>query len=361
MEIPLLNKNKEIVALALCSAKDIQMISAIKWHLHPSGYAKGPNNSIGFMHIFIMKKKTIWGVDSCVDHINGNKLDNTIENLRIVLKKENSQNKSKKISAKSKYFGVAPYKNGRFQSGIGLNGKRIYLGYFDNEIDAAVAHDRYLAHHIELHHKMNFPEKREEYMKQTLENFGKYKKRSEKLIIKTNMIELDTNVIRILINNSPESIVIIDKEDYEKVKHYNCFLSKKYIQIVLPNCYKALHRHIMNVDDSAILVDHINSNPLDNRKVNLRQSNKNMNAQNRSKTKNETTSKFIGVSITQNNTWSGEVKNNSIKKSKRHKTEEEAARWRDLYIKKHLQNSYYKMNFEWTTEEEERWTKILNM
>lgn len=64
------------------------------WSLNKSGYAK--NATFGLMHRYIMAlifgEKSIQGM--LVDHINGNRLDNRLCNLRIVNAKQNANNKT---------------------------------------------------------------------------------------------------------------------------------------------------------------------------------------------------------------------------------------------------------------------------
>jgi hypothetical protein len=55
------------------------------------------------------------------------------------------------------------------------------------------------------------------------------------------------------------------------------------------------------------------------------------------------------------------VQNNGCIITKIFTTEEDAARYRDLYIIKNIPNSTFKMNFTWTPAEEEEWAKKLNL
>tara|TARA_R110000803_G_scaffold81554_1_gene147510 strand:- start:266 stop:748 length:483 start_codon:yes stop_codon:yes gene_type:complete len=74
-------------------------------------------------------------MENHIDHIDGNPLNNNIENLRVVTNQENQWNRTK---AKG-YYWFKRDKN--WKAEIRLNGKCIYLGCFDNEIDA---HNAYL-------------------------------------------------------------------------------------------------------------------------------------------------------------------------------------------------------------------------
>lgn len=84
-----------------------------------------------------------------VDHINGDKSDNRIANLRVVGHAENIQNqrrpnKRNKLNA----LGCSAADNGRFRAAIRISGKSYCLGTFDT-LDEA--HSAYVAKKRELH------------------------------------------------------------------------------------------------------------------------------------------------------------------------------------------------------------------
>lgn len=90
------------------------------------------------MHRYIMNAPK----NKVVDHINGNTLDNRIENLRICSHKENIRNSKKCKNNTSGYTGVFFYKRTkRWQSCIGVNNKIINLGYYDTKEEAALAYN----------------------------------------------------------------------------------------------------------------------------------------------------------------------------------------------------------------------------
>lgn len=74
---------------------------------------------------------------------------------------------------------------------------------------------------------------------------------------------------------------IIDLDDYEKVKEH-CWHSEHggYITSYFDGNHVKLHRFVMGVNDSEVIVDHINHQPSDNRKCNLRITNAKGNARN---------------------------------------------------------------------------------
>lgn len=82
----------------------------------------------------------------CVDHIDGNGLNNQRNNLRVCTVQENNRN-SMARGGYSKYKGVSMKKStGRWIATISLttNGKKEtkYLGYYDHEEEAAMAYDK---------------------------------------------------------------------------------------------------------------------------------------------------------------------------------------------------------------------------
>lgn len=89
---------------------------------------------------------------------------------------------------------------------------------------------------------------------------------------------------------------IVDKDDVNKIKNY-CWLVNKngYVETKISDKNLRLHRLIMDTPDNMI-VDHINRNPSDNRKCNLRNCNTTINARNISLGKNNT-SGILGVSF----------------------------------------------------------------
>ena len=83
-----------------------------------------------------------------IDHIDGNRINNNINNLRIVTHQENHFNRTT-----AKGFCWNKQKN-KWQAYIYLNGKRHHLGYYTNEDDARKAYlnAKLLYHVIEADH-----------------------------------------------------------------------------------------------------------------------------------------------------------------------------------------------------------------
>lgn len=79
--------------------------------------------------------------DLVVDHMNHNGLDNRRENLQCVTIEENNRNRIFKEGS-SQYIGVhwCEYHK-KWRVRIYINGKKVHIGYFDSEIEAAKAYD----------------------------------------------------------------------------------------------------------------------------------------------------------------------------------------------------------------------------
>lgn len=100
----------------------------------------------------VMAHRVIWAIhngiipdDLVIDHINGIKTDNRIENLRLATRAQNNANS---IGSGKYLKGVTSRPNGKFQSSIQLKGIKITIGTFDSEIEA---HKAYLNKAVELY------------------------------------------------------------------------------------------------------------------------------------------------------------------------------------------------------------------
>ena len=84
-----------------------------------------------------------------IDHINGDRSDNRITNLREATPAENSQNKGKNKTNTSGYTGVSLDKvSGKLRAQIQKDGKKIFLGLFNTPEEG---HEAYLKAKAKLH------------------------------------------------------------------------------------------------------------------------------------------------------------------------------------------------------------------
>jgi hypothetical protein len=418
MEIKLTNSDK----VAICSSEHFKELSNFKWRLNIRGYVVNQIDESMHGHVIknILKMEIPKGY--VIDHIKGDRLDNRKESLRIVTRYQNACNKKKKKGTLSLYKGVTYDKRyERWKAYIRIDGKKKFLGSFDNELEAAEMYDRFLAYRKQEDpneiRELNFPEDYENYLKEALilpspkrrKYIGVYKrgkgyyasikvdyvdilllrsKSEEKCArawdsyvvkhklnrrlnfpdehkgyvpdkkIKTYMIEVDEKTVRLIIKNHTDMKILIDMEDYEKVKYYTCFIAEGLVKIIIKDYTRLLSRYLMNVSDPDIYIDHIYSDPLDNRKGNLRRTDAQHNSENKKK-REGTSSKYLDVVARKlMNRMSYCVRIQNKKKmlfQKSYDNEEHAARARDLVIKKKIPDSHYKMNFVWTADDVKKW------
>jgi hypothetical protein len=137
--------------VAIVDDEDFEYLNQFKWHyverksnkqsyagIQPSRKLSGPRRTI-VMHREIMNAPK----GKHVDHINHNTLDNRKKNLRICSCQENLRNKMINRNKNTSGFkGVSWNKqNSKWKAEITVSKKNIYIGYFINKIDAALAYD----------------------------------------------------------------------------------------------------------------------------------------------------------------------------------------------------------------------------
>lgn len=135
---------------------------------------------------------------------------------------------------------------------------------------------------------------------------------------------------------------VIDAEDYELAARYTWFVNQRGYVVRNPIkrdpvAHRRLHRLILDVSDPEIKVDHIDRDPLNNRRVNLRICTHAENCQNRPSNPN-TRSSHRGVSWhSATNSWSARVTINRVVHALGHFDDEiEAARAAQRFRLEHM-------------------------
>lgn len=110
---------------------------------------------------FVFAHRVIWkmhyGTEPAqVDHINGQRDDNRIENLRAAISQSQNQWNSRPRGGSSRYKGVYRAKGGKWGSRIKEHGKTRHLGTYDTEHEAALAYDKAAIARHDRFHKTNF-------------------------------------------------------------------------------------------------------------------------------------------------------------------------------------------------------------
>jgi len=302
----------------------------------------------------------------------------------------------------SKFIGVSFVNNiNKYNASVIMNYKKINLGYFENEIEAAETRDAFIAQHNLKNYSLNFPDKIDEYLtKEKIiqivvkkppetgftgvtmnKSSGKYRvkhvgtfetallagKAYDNYIVTNNIPHKTLNFPEDHPDYDPNSEIktffedlgndiyeinndniLISKESYDKIKNYNVYISDNYALInYKDNITYRLNRFLMDVTDPDIWIDHKNNNPLDNTLSNLRYSNSALNAQNKIKQKN-TSSKYMGVCINNKGKSFISYITNDQKRifSFGDKDEVLCARARDLFMIKYLSTCHYKKIFD---------------
>jgi hypothetical protein len=160
------NKNIRFIPLtqgkvAIVDAEDYEWLSKYKWHASNAGgkfYATRcrKNRSISMHRIIMGEPKGMF-----VDHIDGNSQNNRRSNLRTCTPAQNLQNQRPKEGT-SRYKGVYFHKkDNKWMAKIGFNGKSIYIGNFEDEIEAAKAYDTKATELFGEFAYLNFPNQTE--------------------------------------------------------------------------------------------------------------------------------------------------------------------------------------------------------
>ena len=114
------------------------------WHISPQGYVERTTTTKGRKRVHFKLHRIVAGalLGQQVDHINGDKLDNRKENLRICTRMGNSANSKLRSDNKTGYKGVHKHRRGdTFQATIMHQQKPIYISRFQTALEAAMAYD----------------------------------------------------------------------------------------------------------------------------------------------------------------------------------------------------------------------------
>ena len=141
---------------------DFRWLSQLKWYAANQGthkkaqwYAVTTDKAHHRMHRLILKAPA----NLLVDHIDGNGLNNQKINLRLVTYAQNAKNRARTLTP-----GTSPYKGVNWYpllkqwiARVQVDRKSIHIGYFDSEIEAAVAYDIAASKVHGEYARLNFP------------------------------------------------------------------------------------------------------------------------------------------------------------------------------------------------------------
>lgn len=138
------------VLRATVSAEDYNELSQFKWYAS-TATSSGKTYTrvyrfeiVGGIKRGISMARQILGLEHGdmreADHIDHDTLNNTRSNLRVVTKVQNAMNR--RSTGSSSFKGVYPYRpTGKWRASIKVGDKRLSLGYFVDEKQAAIAYD----------------------------------------------------------------------------------------------------------------------------------------------------------------------------------------------------------------------------
>ena len=119
-----------------------EFLNQFKWYYHLGYAARAVRGADGkrhteFMHWYVIGKPL---KGNQVDHVDGNRANNQLENLKIVTVRQNQQNRHKHRNGK--LVGCSYHKaTKKWRSEIRIDGKSKHLGLFESEL---AAHECYL-------------------------------------------------------------------------------------------------------------------------------------------------------------------------------------------------------------------------
>jgi hypothetical protein len=127
--------------ISMIDSVDYKRVKPFRWFVCSGGYIRSTSLNCKetiFLHKLIMS----FPEGMVVDHINGLKIDNRSTNLRICRQSQNCFNRSKSINKSSSHKGVYFHAaNKKFMAAIGKGYRKLHIGSFENEIDAAMAYN----------------------------------------------------------------------------------------------------------------------------------------------------------------------------------------------------------------------------
>lgn len=126
---------------AIVDDDDYDYLCQWKWHITSAGYAARRNPRCEYYpsgRIILMHRCLIPITDDfCIDHINGNPLDNRKINLRKAEHWQNGHNRPVQLNNTSGHKGICwSHREQKWKGHINVKGHRIHLGTYNQLTDA---------------------------------------------------------------------------------------------------------------------------------------------------------------------------------------------------------------------------------
>ena len=125
--------------------------------LSPEGYVRiGIKGKIYPAHrLVFFLLEGVW--PDCVDHINHDRQDNRVCNLRKANRQQNARNRKPNAKSTSIYLGVHKHRD-KWRAQLRTPQKQYHLGVFTDEVAAAKAYDHAAKTHYGVYANLNFKE-----------------------------------------------------------------------------------------------------------------------------------------------------------------------------------------------------------
>ena len=149
-----LNKGKSTTV----DESDYVELSRHKWHFDINGYARRGSRVDGRCRPVLMHRWLLGAVagQTC-DHIDGDRLNNSRSNLRLVTMAENARNRITERMLAGLYKGVHPI-GGKWKAVIRVDGRLLHLGRFFHSQEAALAYDAAARKYFGEFARCNYPD-----------------------------------------------------------------------------------------------------------------------------------------------------------------------------------------------------------
>ena len=138
------NTNEEV----LVDQDFLSQISQYSWHVSDSGYVVNRSEREGGCKTTIRLHRFVWELvngpipdDMDIDHINRNRLDNRLENLRLATRSQNLANSPDRYENQTGYRGVARRRNGKYRGYVWKDCKQHWTATVDTAEEAAQLRD----------------------------------------------------------------------------------------------------------------------------------------------------------------------------------------------------------------------------
>jgi len=334
--IPLRNRAGVIIEFALVETNDFERVNTHRWHLS-GGYANSTIDGRNIrMHHFVFKRPK---EDHVIDHINQDRLDNRISNLRETTRSGNTNNISKtNMNTSSQYKGVDFKKR---QSCFRSRYDDLVLYYGKDERQAALMYDIYtfqlfgehannnklISYEEAIKHEFQWKEKQQRTLPDHISMTNKYFRvkrnfRNKQYVFycktlkqaKEKLDEINSKIHHTLLMEelkyrfSPiprnhdgiayisykDHQILVDDADWHKLNQQAWYVDKN-TGYTYNNDLITMHRLLLPCDDTSKVVHHINGNRIDNRRHNLEIVSATANAHQKKSKSQNASSKYFGV------------------------------------------------------------------